>query len=118
MSSRFAPQKPPYSDGNLPGHDTQHLEVRHRGDPVLAALGSLFAPARRPGLGEERLEVANAEEHVALEPEAGAGQYGVTHVPADRGQRVLLHHGPGSPQLLAGFGIVDAGDEFEALRER
>lgn len=108
-----------YTNSNLTDHDTNDLKVGDSGDPVHRALAivRLAAPARLPAIGggEVAAQVTDGEQDVALEAEAGAGQDGVVPVPAQGTEGVLLHHGADLGQLLLGLGIVDRGDELDAL---
>lgn len=108
-----------YTDSNLTDHDTDNLEVGDSSDPVHRALAGvrLAAPALLPAIrgGEVAAQVSDGEQDVTLEAETGTGQDGVVPVPAQRAQRVLLHHGADLGQLLLGLGIVDRGDELDAL---
>jgi hypothetical protein len=56
-------------------------------------------------------------DHLPLETEAGTGEDGITEVPAKGAQRVLLHHAADGTQLLPGLGVVDAGNEGQALAQ-
>lgn len=106
---------------DLTDHDTNDFEVGDGGDPVLAAdLGALegVIPALGPDLLEERLQVTNGEEDVALETETSTGDNGVAEVPAERRKGILLHHAANGGELLGGSLAVDLVDELEALGQR
>lgn len=103
-----------YTNTGLANHDADNLHVRHTSSPVLSA-DLVGLPALGPDLREQGLEVADGEEDVALEAEAGARDDGVSKVPADGGQRVLLHHAANGLQLLLGRLAVDLAHEGQAL---
>lgn len=108
-----------YTDSNLTNHDTDNLEVGDGSDPVHRALavGRLATPARLPAIRSSKVtaQISDREKHVAFKTETGTRQDRVVPVPAQRAQGVLLHHGADLTQLLLSLGIVDGGDEFNAL---
>ena len=105
------------TNDQLANHDTDNLEICYGSDPVAAAHGSLMTPALRPGGSEERLNVADTEEDVALETETGTGKNGVAEVPRDGAERVLLHHAADGLELLLRLLILDLVDEGYPLAQ-
>lgn len=105
------------TNDQLANHDTDNLEICYGSDPVAAALGSIVTPALRPGGFEERLDVADTEEDVALETKTGTGKDGVTEVPRDGAERVLLHHATDGLELLLRLLILDLVDEGYPLAQ-
>ncbi len=73
------------TDEELADHDANDLKVRHGGDPVRTAC-LVGLPAGVPRSVKQGLEVADAEEDVALQTQTGTGQDGVAEVPTDRAQ--------------------------------
>lgn len=118
MLSRRQAGRTTHTDDNLSNHDTDDLEVGDRGDPVLAALCGVVAPALRPNGSEEGLEVADGEEDVALETKTSTRENGILPVPGDWAERILLDHAPEGAQLSLGLGLVDLVDKGEALANR
>ena len=72
------------------------------------------SPAKGKGSGEEGLEIADGEEHVALQPKASSGENHVAEIIAHRRQWILLRHRPNARQLTPGLGGIDAQDEADA----
>ncbi len=110
-------EKKAYADKDLANHDTNDFEILYTGNPVLAA-DLVGAPALGPHLLEQRLEVTNGEEDVALETETGTGKNGMAEVPRDGGEGILLDHVANRLELLGGGLLVDRRDKVEALHER
>jgi hypothetical protein len=105
------------ADSDLAGHDAHDFKIGDGSNPVIGAFLPARSPALRPRRGEQRLEIADTEENVPLEPQAGAGEDGIAEIPRERAERVPLEHLPGRAQLLLVLGGLHAADEFYALPE-
>lgn len=102
------------SNQDLTHDDTDDLEVVNGVDPPLTAGFGVF-PAIREGRLEQRLDVADREEHVTLEAETSTRQDHVAEVPGDGRERVFLHHSPNATQLSLCLHVVVRGDECDFL---
>jgi hypothetical protein len=104
------------TNANLTGHDTDDLEISDGRQPA-SAFGSLLAPALRPSGSEERFEVTDTEKDVTFETETGTGKDGIAEVPADRSERVLLHHTTNGLELRHCLFVLRVVDKGESLGE-
>ena len=105
------------SDENLTNNDTANLEVVDGLGPDLVANVEAL-PALREGGLQKRSDVANGEENVTLEAESSTRNHIVPEVLPHRFKRVALKGCPEFTKFLAGFLLVDIGDELDALAER
>lgn len=106
-----------YTDSDLANHNSDHLEIGDRRNPVGRALGGLGAPTCRPSCLEKGLEISDGEQNIAFETKPGSRENGMSEVPDDGAQRIILEHRPDAREFLVGLGSVGLPNEGEALEE-